>query len=305
MSGWSSDDIGDQAGRVAFVTGANGGLGLETSSALASKGATVVMAGRDQARIEAAATRVRSKSPGAEVTTVRCDLASLASIRSAASETLDRHPRIDMLFNNAGVMAVPRSETVDGFESQFGINHLGHFALVGLLMPALGAGGQSRVVTTTSAMRRWGKLRFEDLNATRSYGRWSAYSQSKFANMVFVVELERRLSAAGVDAVSVGAHPGYAATGLQNTDSYALKVMFGLANFVAQSAAAGAWPQLYAATSPDVVGGTLFGPRSFGGMRGHPRAEMIERAALDPVTAGALWDASVEATGVDYLQQSA
>ncbi|MBI2711025.1 MAG: SDR family NAD(P)-dependent oxidoreductase [Actinobacteria bacterium] len=300
---WTTDDIADQSGRVAVVTGANSGLGLETAVALAAKGAHVVMAVRDPARGEAARKEVLERARGASVETSALDLASLDSVRAFAERTIDAHPRIDLLFNNAGVMALPREETADGFERQIGTNHLGHFALTGLLLPGLVGVPGSRVVTTTSLMRRTGRLRFDDLHGRRRYRRWEAYGQSKLANLVFAVELQRRLEDAAAPTASLAAHPGYSRTNLQRTSSRssgsALEAI-GMRVFgsVGQSAAAGALPQLRAALDPAASGGELYGP-ALAGFRGAPTRERIERRASDAELGRRLWEVSVRETGVD------
>jgi len=301
MPRWTADDIGDLSGRIAVVTGANSGLGLETSAALAAHGAHVVMASRNPERLDAAIAEVGRRHAGASVEPVLLDLASLESIRKATAEILAAHQTLDILIDNAGVMAIPRAETADGFEMQFGTNHLGHFAFTGMLLPALIATPGSRVVAVTSLVRRIGRIDFDDLHGRKRYGRWKAYSQSKLANLLFVQELERRFRAADVETVAVAAHPGYAATSLQHGSNRFEHSYYWIGNFLfAQSAAAGAWPQLYAATVPGVQGGELYGPGSMGGAKGFPVRNRIEAAGLDPLVAGRLWAASARETGVDY-----
>jgi len=301
MPRWTVDDIPDLSGRMALVTGANSGLGLETSAALAAHGAHVVMASRSAERLDAAMAEVRSRHADASVEPLIIDLASLESIRKAAAEILDAHPTVDLLVDNAGVMAIPRAETADGFEMQFGTNHLGHFALTGLLLPALITTPASRIVVVTSLARRIGHLDFGDLHGRKRYGRWKAYGQSKLANLLFVEELERRFRASEVETIAVAAHPGYAATNLQHGSNWFQNMYYTIGNILlAQPAAAGAWPQLYAATAPGVRGGELYGPGSMGGTKGHPTRNRIEAAAADPVIAGQLWAVSVAETGVDY-----
>lgn len=306
MSRWTINDIPDLRGRTALVTGANSGLGLQTSLALAIKGTHVIMASRNIEKAKQAQDSVIAVYPDASLELVQLDLASLASIRACAEDISHRYQHLDLLFNNAGVMAIPRYETQDSFEMQFGTNHLGHFALTGLLLPLLLAAPASRVVTTSSMARMFGSVKLDDLNRTRSYGRWEAYGQSKRANLLFTFELQKRLAAAGAHTISVAAHPGYANTNLQNNSattsasrieqiSYTL---FG--PFIAQSAAMGALPQLYAGTSPDIHGGELVGPGGLGGMRGYPKIERQAQREYDKVTAARLWDVSVTLTGVDY-----
>jgi NAD(P)-dependent dehydrogenase (short-subunit alcohol dehydrogenase family) len=298
---WTADDIADLTGRTAVVTGANSGLGLETSAALAAHGATVVMASRNSDRLQSAMAEVRKRHPDATIEPVLLDLASLASIRDAAAAISSAHPYIDLLIDNAGVMAIPRAETADGFEMQLGTNYLGHFALTGLLLPAMLSTPGSRVVLVTSLMRRVGRIDFDDLHGRARYGRWSAYGQSKLADLVFAVELDRRLRAAKADTVAVAAHPGYAATNLQTGTSWLQSTYYAIGNTLfAQPAYAGAWPQLYAATATAVQGGELYGPGQAGGSRGYPKRDRIESRALDEATGRRLWYASVQATGVGF-----
>jgi protochlorophyllide reductase len=301
MPRWTSADIDDLSGRVAVVTGANSGLGLETSAALAAHGATVVMASRNADRLQTAIAEVRRRTPDASVEPLTLDLASLAAIQDAAASLLGGHPEIDLLVDNAGVMAIPRSETVDGFEMQFGTNHLGHFALTGLLLPAMTRTHGSRIVAVTSQARHIGRINLDDLHGRKRYGRWSAYSQSKLANLVFVLELDRRLRAAKSETIAVAAHPGYAATNLQSGSNWFQNTYYALGNILlAQPAAAGAWPQLYAATAPGVHGSELYGPGQSGGTKGYPKRDKIESKARNTDVARRLWDASVKATGVSY-----
>lgn len=279
------------------MTGANSGLGLHTSIALARKGARVLMACRDAERARRALERVRAAAPGAAVELVTLDLASLSSVRSAAADVAARVDALDVLVDNAGVMATPRSTTVDGFEMQLGTNHLGHFALTGRLLPLLLAASAPRVVVVSSAAHRMGRIDFDDLNSERSYERWGAYGQSKLANLLFARELERRVPALLVAA----AHPGYAATHLQNGHGSRLLAGFmQIGNAVlAQSDEAGAMPSIYAATMPDVRTGDYWGP-SFAELRGAPKRVGRSRAAGDDVAARRLWERSEELTGVAY-----
>jgi protochlorophyllide reductase len=303
MSRWTTNDIPDLHGRTALVTGANSGLGLETCLALAAKGAHVIMASRNLEKARQALSIIATKVPSASPELVQLDLASLASIRACAASILNHHQHLDLLFNNAGVMAIPRQETQDGFEMQFGTNHLGHFALTGLLLPLLLATPGSRVITTTSMARRFGRINFNDLNRTQAYNRWEAYGQSKVANLLFAFELQKRLAAAGTQTISVAAHPGYANTNLQSNSATSRFEAIGYKLFgpiLAQSAAMGALPQLYAGTSPDIHGGELVGPGSLGGLRGYPKIERQAQREYDPVTAARLWEVSTDLTGVDY-----
>jgi NAD(P)-dependent dehydrogenase (short-subunit alcohol dehydrogenase family) len=261
------------------------------------------MAGRNAAKLDDAVEQVgRQVDPtAAGVEPLSLDLASLASIREAAAVTLAAHPRIDLLILNAGIMAVPEATTEDGFESHFGTNHLGHFALAGLLLPSLLATDNSRVVVVTSDARRIGRIDFSDLHSRRHYRPWKAYGQSKLANLIFAETLDRRLRAARAATIAVAAHPGYAATNLQAGSNPLQTFYLQLGNrYFAQPATAGAWPQLYAATMPDVAGGSLFGPGQLFGMRGYPELLTVEARALDPDTGRRLWDVSEQETGVHF-----
>jgi NAD(P)-dependent dehydrogenase (short-subunit alcohol dehydrogenase family) len=297
MAPWNVDDIPDQSGRTALVTGANSGLGLHTSIALARHGARVLMACRNPAKADEALARVRSEAPAATVEGVPLDLASLESIRSAAKDVAARTERLDLLVDNAGVMAIPRAMTADGFEMQLGTNHLGHFALTGLLLPSLLKADGARVVVVASDAAKWGRMRFDDLMGERFYFRWLAYGQSKLANLLFLRELSRR---AGSQLGVAGAHPGYAATNQQTAPGIAGRVMALGNRLIAQSDAAGALPQLYAATMPDVRTGEYFGPDGLLGLRGAPHRVTPIKAAQDDSSARRLWEVSEQLTGVTY-----
>jgi NAD(P)-dependent dehydrogenase (short-subunit alcohol dehydrogenase family) len=304
-SPWTAADIPDQTGRTVLITGANSGLGLRSAQALAGKGARVVMGCRNETKAKAALDEVRATATGAEPEVVRMDLADLASVRAAAEQVGGVVERLDVLMNNAGVMAVPFGRTADGFEMQFGTNHLGHFALTGLLLPALQRAQAPRVVTTSSTAHRMGRMRWDDLNWKQGrYMKWPAYGQSKLANLLFMFELDRRSRAAGSDLVAAAGHPGYASTHLQATSSGANKLkalFFEAGNRVfAQSDVMGALPQLYAATMPDVVGGEYFGPDGRFESRGFPHRTGTTSAARDAESARRLWEASEALTGVSY-----
>jgi NAD(P)-dependent dehydrogenase (short-subunit alcohol dehydrogenase family) len=290
MPNWTAADITDQTGRTVVVTGANSGIGAATARALARAGANVVLACRDTAKGSAAAATM----PG-DVEVRRLDLADLASVRAFADDV----DRLDVLINNAGVMALPQGKTADGFERQFGTNHLGHFALTGLLLPKIA----ERVVTLSSSAHRAGRIDFDDVNfERRRYGRWTAYSQSKLANLLFAHELQRRLAATSSPVRSVAAHPGYASTELQShTESYQDRVMSLGNRLIGQSADMGALPSLYAATVGEVRGGEFIGPGALFGLRGHPKVVGSSRASRDPVAAAELWTLSERLTGVRYL----
>ena len=301
---WTASDLPDLAGRTAVVTGANSGLGFETARELARAGARVVMACRNPAKAEAARESVLEASPGAAVAIEPLDLASLASVRDFAKRIAATCEGLDLLVNNAGVMALPRRETVDGFEMQLGTNHLGHFALTGLLLPSLLARPASRVVTVSSTMHRFGRMRWDDLHGERSYNRWLAYGQSKLANLLFAHELARRLEARGARCLSVAAHPGYAATSLQFQGarmerSSWREAGWGLINrLFSQSAAMGALPTLFAAGAANVRNGQYFGPDGLAEAWGHPRPTEASGAARDHDDALCLWELSENLTGV-------
>jgi NAD(P)-dependent dehydrogenase (short-subunit alcohol dehydrogenase family) len=290
---WTAADIPDQSGRVAVVTGANSGIGLVTARELARAGARVVLAVRNLERGEEAARSITG-----DVEVRELDLASLASVRAFAEGFTGP---LDLLVNNAGLMAPPRRETADCFELQLGTNHLGHFALTGLLLGATEGRDDARVVTLSSQAHRMGRIRFGDLQSTRFYFRWAAYGQSKLANLLFAMELERRLRAAGRTASSLAAHPGWAATNLQTSAPPLFDRLVGsLGNvLIAQSAEMGALPTLYAATQ-DIPGGSYVGPDGPGEQRGHPTLVGRSRAAQDAAAARALWERSEELTGVRF-----
>ncbi|RQG90953.1 oxidoreductase [Natrarchaeobius chitinivorans] len=303
----TANDVPDQSGRRAVVTGANSGIGLETTRELSRHGVTVVMACRNLERAEEAAREIRSDVPDADLRLEGCDLASLESVRSFAGRL---EGGVDVLVNNAGTMAIPRSETDDGFETQFGVNHLGHFALTGLLLGNLRRETDeerpARVVTVSSALHERGEIDFTDLQGERSYDPWSAYAQSKLANVLFAYELERRLRTAGADVQSVAVHPGYADTklqfrGIDDRGSAIRAAIRRLSNAVfAQSAARGALATLYAATAPDVEGGAYYGPSGILNMRGPPERQASSDRSYDRETARRLWAVSKELTGVEY-----
>jgi NAD(P)-dependent dehydrogenase (short-subunit alcohol dehydrogenase family) len=294
---WTIDDVPGQHGRLAVVTGANTGLGFETARVLAARGASVVLAVRDTEKGKRAAARIADTAPGADITVQPLDLASLESIRAAAGELRARHPRIDLLVNNAGVMFPPKQTTRDGFELQFGTNHLGHFALTGLLLEQMLPVPGSRVVTVSSLAHRIGaRINFDDLQSERSYRRVAAYSQSKLANLMFTYELQRRLSGAGT-TIAVAAHPGLASTELtRNSPAIAA---FGYA-LVSQKPAMGALPVLRAATDPGVLGGQYYGPRRLFGARGYPKLAQSSRRSRDTAIQRRLWTVSEELTGVTF-----
>jgi NAD(P)-dependent dehydrogenase (short-subunit alcohol dehydrogenase family) len=295
---WTIDDVPGQQGRLAVVTGANTGLGFETARVLATCGAAVVLAVRDADKGKAAAARIAGTAPGANVTVQPLDLASLESIRAAAADLRAQHPRIDLLVNNAGVMFPPRQTTPDGFELQFGTNHLGHFALTGLLLEQMLPVPGSRVVTVSSlAHRLRARINFDDLQSERSYNRAAAYSQSKLANLMFTYELHRRLSGAATTTIAVAAHPGLADTELTRHSSAASAA---LARLISQKPAMGALPVLRAATDPGVLGGQYYGPRGLFGTRGYPELARSSGQSRDTAIGRRLWTVSEELTGVTF-----
>jgi len=294
---WTSGDVPGQHGRLAVVTGANTGLGFETARVLAARGASVVLAVRDTEKGKAAAARIAGTAPGANVMVQPLDLASLESIRAAAGELRARHPRIDLLINNAGVMLTPRQTTRDGFELQFGTNHLGHFALTGLLLEQMLPVPGSRVVTVSSlAHRIRARINFGDLQSQRSYRRVAAYSQSKLANLMFTYELARRLAGAGT-TIAVAAHPGLAGTELARYTPAIAAFSYAL---VSQNAAMGALPVLRAATDPGVLAGQYYGPGGLFGARGYPELARSSRRSRDTAIQRRLWAVSEELTGVTF-----
>ncbi len=299
---WTAQQLPDLSGKVAVVTGATGGIGGPLARELARAGATVVIAARDAGRGAATAGAIRAAAPGAAVEVEALDLASLESVRAFADRFAGAHDGADILVNCAGVMATARATTADGFESQFGVNHLGHFALTGLLMPGMKERAGARVVTVSSLNHRWGRIDFDDLQHERSYRRWRGYNQSKLANLLFAFELDRRLRAAHAAAGSVAAHPGYTDTSLQRRmeDSLERRVLLVTNRLFGQSPDMGALPVLYAAAAPDVPGGTYIGPGGAGEARGYPAIAAASAAARDPALAARLWDVSEQLTGVSF-----
>ncbi len=300
---WSEADVPDQTGRVALVTGANSGIGFETARALASRGAHVVLACRDRARADDAVFRIGPVAGPTEV--LDLDLADLDQVRAAVDQLRERHDRLDLLVNNAGVMATPHRRTAQGFELQLGVNHLGHFALTGLVLDLLTGTEGSRVVTVSSQAHRIGRIRFDDLQSEASYSAWAAYGQAKLANLLFAFELQRRLVALGAPTTSSAAHPGAASTNLGGEPSGLLGRALSVARpvldrFLAQSAAAGALPTLRAATDPDAGGGSYWGPSGLGEQQGHPVEVGCTDRARDEVAAARLWAVSELLTGVRY-----
>jgi NAD(P)-dependent dehydrogenase (short-subunit alcohol dehydrogenase family) len=303
---WTIDAMPSLEGQLWVVTGANSGLGLETVKGLAQKGATVVMACRDPQRAEAAAEEVRRVAPGAKLELESLDLASLKSIETFAERLAKAHPVVDGLINNAGIMAIPRRTTADGFEMQLGTNHLGHYALSMRLLPLLEAAKAPRLVNVASTAHKMGSMNFDDLMGEKSYSAWGAYGQSKLANLLFTYELHRRLSAAGKRTVVAAAHPGYAATNLQGvgakmTGSKLSAWFMNTGNSImAQPANMGALPTLYAATVSEVKGGEYFGPDGFMEFKGYPRKCDSNAKSKDLAAAAKLWEVSEKLTGVRF-----
>jgi len=296
VNNWTTANIGDQSGRIAVVTGANTGLGYETAAALAANDAHVVLAVRNVEKGKQAAARI-----GGDVSVVELDLTSLASVRAAADQLKSRFDHLDLLINNAGVMTTPKSTTTDGFELQFGTNHLGHFAFTGLLLDHVADVPGARVVTVSSnGHKMLADIHFDDLQWERSYNRMRAYSQSKLANLLFTYELQRRL-ADGHTAVAVAAHPGFSSTELaRNLPNVMQPVVSAFGPLLGQSAAMGALPTLRAATDPGVLGGQYFGPDGFGEQRGYPKVVASSEKSHDLALQRKLWTVSEELTGVTF-----
>ena len=297
MTKWTTADIPDQTGRTAVVTGDNTGLGYETAAALAAKGAHVVLAVRNLEKGEEAARRIEQATPGAQIQLQELDLTSLDSIRTAADELRTAHESIDLLINNAGVMMTPKSTTKDGFELQFGTNHLGHFALTNLLLDRVQAAPGSRIVTVSSVGHRFARgIRFDDLQWERDYNRIRAYGQSKLANLLFTYELQRRLQ--GTDTIAVAAHPGGSNTELTRNLPRFVAVAMPLFKPLFQGPDMGALPTLRAATDPGVLGGQYYGPDGFGEQRGYPKVVASSTASHDTDAQRRLWAVSEELTSV-------
>ena len=298
---WTVADVPDQSGRVAVVTGANSGIGFEAAAVLARHGAHTILACRDAARAEDALTRLSAAVPGATVSVVRLDLASLESIRAAADRILATHDRLDLLINNAGVMWPPYGKTADGFELQFGTNHLGHFAFTGLVLKAMLPVAGARVVTVSSNGHRAGRINFADLQSERHYGRMTAYAQSKLANLMFTYELQRRLHEAGAPVAALAAHPGAAFTDLTRYLPGVLQATYpAVGGLFTQSAAMGALPALRAATDPAAAGGEYYGPGGLGQVKGYPIRVSSNARSRDGAAQQRLWAESERLTGVTY-----
>ena len=304
---WTQNDIPDLAGKVVVITGANSGLGLESTKAIAAKGATVVMACRNMTKAEKAKADVLGQVPDANLDLMKLDNSSLESVKAFADAFKAKYDRLDILFNNAGVMAIPRTETADGFEMQLGVNHLGHFALTGHLIEVITKTAGARVHNTSSSAAFNGKINFDDLMSKDNYGRWGAYGQSKLANIFFSNELNRRLKEAGHDTISNSSHPGFVMTNLQANsmqqsgepllERVGMKVAFAI---MGQEASMGVLPQLHGATAPTAKGGVFYGPKTMR-MRGYPAAQKSNSAVNDAAALKRFWEVSQELTGVSYL----
>jgi len=307
VADWSLEKVGDQTGRVAVITGGNSGLGYEAATVLAQAGAHVVMACRSAQRAAAAIDSIRDTvgNEALSLEVMPLDLADLASVHAFADIFLQRFERLDLLINNAGVMAIPRSETVDGFETQFGVNHLAHFALTGLLLARLRATPGSRVVSVSSLAATRGRIHFDDIHSKQRYNRAAAYCQSKLANALFARELQRRLDPLKESVISVAAHPGFCATNLMSAPTQSMGVLgVPLERFLllfCQSQAAGAQCLLRAALDVALEGGEYIGPHSVTQLFGRPISLKFPKSAQDSAAAQRLWDVSCEQTGVSYL----
>ena len=301
MSHWIAAEMPSQTNRVAVVTGANSGIGFETTKALAAKGAKVVMACRNLQKADFAADRIRAQLPGAQLSVMHLDLADLASIHAFAEAFGRKFDKLNLLINNAGVMVPPFSKTKDGFELQFGANHLGHFALTGLLLPHIRATPWVRVINVSSGAHRMGKLEFGNLQAEKGYKPWAAYGQSKLANLLFMRQLNVYFAREQLDALAAAAHPGYTGTNLQATSG----VFKFLNPVLGQKPEMGALPTLYAATAPDVKPNDYYGPDGFQEMRGYPEKVSMSADAQNSALAERLWRVSEKLTGVRYPSENA
>jgi NAD(P)-dependent dehydrogenase (short-subunit alcohol dehydrogenase family) len=298
---WTEAEVPDQSGRTAVITGGNSGIGFEAVRVLAGRGARLILGCRDQGKAHDAVTRIRAAAPGADVRVVPLDLASLESVRVAAGQIRSACEGIDLLINNAGVMMPPYGRTADGFELQFGINHLGHFALTGLLIDRLAALPGARVVTVSSNGHAGGHINFDDLQSERGYRREAGYGQSKLANLMFTYELQRRLESAGSPAIAVAAHPGLTRTDLARYLSRVMTAFYVLVERpLAQRAAIGALGTLRAATDPAVHGGEYYGPVRWRGERGYPERISSSERSHDEGAQRRLWQESERLTGVRY-----
>lgn len=293
---WTAENIPDLTGKNAIVTGANSGIGYEMARALACKKATVILACRNKDKGESAVQQIDQEYPEAKAVLMQLDLSDLASIRRFADEFTSHYDGLDILINNAGIMAVPYGKTADGFELQFGTNHLGHFTLTGLLLDLILRTPRARVVTVSSGGHRFAEIDFDNLNGEKNYDQQGAYAQSKLANLLFTYELQRRFESVGVDTIAVAAHPGWTATNLQ----VHWRMLRILNPFIGQKPKMGALPTLYAASAPDVQGGDYYGPCGWQELRGYPTKVHSSNSSYDTAVADKLWKVSEELTGVRY-----
>jgi NAD(P)-dependent dehydrogenase (short-subunit alcohol dehydrogenase family) len=294
---WTAEDIPDQSGKTAIVTGANSGLGFITARELAKHGAHVVLASRTESKAAAAKEAIEAEKPSGSVEVELLDLANLDLVKVFVSKFKEKHDKLDLLCNNAGVMAIPFQRTADGFEMQFGTNHFGHFALTAMLIERLLNTKNSRIVTVSSMAHTMGFIDFDNINAERKYSKWGAYAMSKLANLLFTYEAARRLERLGHDTIAVAAHPGYSATNLQNSMPFHTIIN----KLFAQDEEIGALSQLYACTAEEVGNGEYYGPDGFRGMWGHPKRVNSNRRSHDEDTAQRLWELSEKVTGTDLL----
>lgn len=293
---WTPDQIPELTGKTVLVTGANSGLGLESTKLLAARGAEVIMACRNAAKGQQAVEKIKAEIPDARLVLMTLDLADQQSIREFAETFRQRYASLDILLNNAGLMAPPLSHTKDGFEMQFGTNHLGHFALTGLLLDVLEKAEAPRVVTVSSIAHTMGNIYFDNLDGKRGYFRWTYYGQSKLANLMFARELHRRLRQQGSKIQSIAVHPGYSDTNLQTGTGFAL-----FNRFFAQPQHMGCYPSVYAATSGEAKSGEYYGPNGFMELAGYPAPAKTRRLARNQSVAGKLWQVSEELTGIRFL----
>ncbi len=304
MSNQESDKVQSHLGRNVIITGGNSGLGFESAVRFSAMGARVILACRNENKANKACATIREMVPNSNVEFMHLDLSSLSSIERFCVDFKRRFSRLDILMNNAGVMAIPKRMTEDGFEMQFGTNHLGHFALTGRLLECLLETESSRIVTITSLAANSSKIKFGNLDSRKNYNRWIAYGQSKLANMLFGLELQRRLEAVTGSTISVLAHPGFSSTNLQKGIVEGGGKLGGVTEkiirSVCQTQEQGVLPQLYAATNTDVRGGQYFGPSGFMGMRGGASEQKVPRSGRSIKDARKLWDASLDLTGVSY-----
>jgi len=304
---WTASNMPDLAGKTALVTGANSGLGYYTCLELARKGAHVILAARNKEKGHAAVEKIRSELPNASLQFMKLDLANIETIKYFAGSLKEEYDKLDILVNNAGVMAIPLLRTAQGFEMQFGTNHLGHFALTALLFSFMESTPGSRIVTVSSLMHKIGKINFDDLNWEKSYSKWPAYGQSKLANLLFTLELDRRIKESGKQVKAMTSHPGYASTNLQTRggemEGSKMNVLMNklMNKLMAQPAWKGALPSLYAATCEKAGSGKFYGPSGLGAVRGYPREEKINPKFTDPEIAKRLWEESEKMVGFKFV----